>query len=67
VNTEDQEHAMDAQFHIGHTIWQTDLYDSQRDARSEGRYEDDPRAEPEQYELAHEGAYLTDEQTGFRG
>ena len=46
MNAEEYEQAMDMQFQTAHIVWQTDLYDSVQDARSEERYEDDPRAEP---------------------
>jgi hypothetical protein len=67
VNVEAYEHAMDAQFHEAHTIWQTDLYDSARDARSEALYEDDPRAEPVEAETEPVFACDVDESAGFRG
>ena len=49
-----------------------DPYDAVLDARSEARYEDDPRAEPEQAEVneaAQEPGFacLVDESAGFRG
>ena len=66
-NVEAEEHAMDAQFHVAHTIWQTDLYDSVQDARSEARYTDDPQAEPTTGEVK-DAAYIcqVDESAGLR-
>lgn len=49
-----------------------DPYDAARDARSEARYTDDPRAEPEQPEVdaaRYEQVFecIVDESAGFRG
>ena len=52
-----------------------DPYDALQDARSDARYEDDPRAEPDLSEVKEtlarmsgpESGWLTDESSGFRG
>ena len=52
-----------------------DPFDAVLDARSEARYEDDPRAEPELCEVKEtlarmsgpESGWLVDDSTGFRG
>ena len=40
MNAEEYEQAMDAAGRVSETIWQTCLYDSVQDARSEARYEE---------------------------
>ena len=40
MNAEAYEQAMDAAGRVSETIWQTCLYDSVQDARSEARYEE---------------------------
>jgi hypothetical protein len=51
-----------------------DPHDAKKDAESEARYEDDPRAEPEQWEVDERRYYgeqvyvcIVDESAGFRG
>jgi hypothetical protein len=52
---------------------QPDPYDAVQDARSESLYEEDPRAEPQQWEVdesryeREHGGYILDEDSGFRG
>ena len=72
MNREEQEKAMDMQFDHGLRAWKTDLYDSAQDARSEARYDDHRRGEPDTREVAeswmsepHYGCII-DESAGFR-
>jgi hypothetical protein len=67
VNAEAHEARMDAFYAECERIRVTDLYDSARDARSEARYEDDPRAEPVEAESEPVFACGVDESAGFCG
>ena len=71
-NREAHEHAMDLQWRHADIVHRTDLYDSKQDARSDARYEHDPRAETEQWEVNEAAqdpgfACIVDESAGFRG